>query len=696
MENRGYFINNIYYEDNIINGTIFQKCANKGIDLPCFCYHESLSIAGNCRMCLVEVSNNVKLVVSCAMPVVDNIKIYTNTKRIKKARESVLEFLLINHPLDCPICDQGGECDLQDITLVFGSDKGRYYEYNKRAIFDRDCGPLIKMLMTRCIHCTRCIRYLNEISVTNDFGMFGRGEDSEIGTYIKNSLIDELSGNIIDLCPVGALTSKPYSFTARPWELNNIESIDVLDSLASNIRVDFLNNKIYRILPIYNKVLNEDWITNKVRFFYDSNNNQRLINPMLKVDDKFIIIQWNKLFYLFIYELFKKIHNNVFAIYGMYVDFELVVNMNNFFNLIGTEVYIDNFYNKFDFRNQYIIEKVINIFENINNFLFVNINLRVEFPILNFKLKKLIFNNDMINIFSFGMSSSYYNIPIKFFGNSLNDFIFMLKGRNKINLELFFDNKIINSLFFVNIKFVNLKIFIKFLFNKIIYNLFGYIQFWLYNYFYGNINVINDNIGYINIFEQNNFKCISDLKNILLKDSFIFLENVDDYYFLSLNINKFNYIVYHGFFFDYGAKISNLLIPSLSNFEYDGIFYNIEGKLKKSKKIIYKNCITNSEFFIILKLYLKIFKFKFSIIKNFNKIFNCFNFLKIDFKKIMYKKNLILNNNKNFFFNKFSFNKNVFFNNNIFNYYKNDVYSFNSKNLHMASLDYLIKLKIFI
>jgi len=213
----GFFIDNMYYQENKPSiGTIFQKCSNNGIDIPCFCYHESLNIAGNCRMCLVEASNSIKLVVSCAMPMAEEIKVYTNNKRVKKARESVIEFLLINHPLDCPICDQGGECDLQDITLVFGSDKSRFYEYNKRAIFDRNCGPLVKMLITRCIHCTRCVRFLNEITGTNDIGMLGRGESSEIGTYINHSLIDELSGNIIDLCPVGALTSKPYSFKARP------------------------------------------------------------------------------------------------------------------------------------------------------------------------------------------------------------------------------------------------------------------------------------------------------------------------------------------------------------------------------------------------------------------------------------------------------------------------------------------------
>jgi NADH dehydrogenase (ubiquinone) Fe-S protein 1 len=211
-----YVINEIYYKENVVNNTtIFQKCSEKGIDLPCFCYHENLSIAGNCRMCLVEINTSLKLVVSCAMPMQNNIKVNTNNFRIKKARENIIEFLLVNHPLDCPICDQGGECDLQDITLVYGSDKSRFYEYFKRAVFDKECGPFIKMIMTRCIHCTRCVRFLTEIDNDYNLGMLNRGNNSEISSFIKNNLINELSGNIIDLCPVGALTSKPFAFTAR-------------------------------------------------------------------------------------------------------------------------------------------------------------------------------------------------------------------------------------------------------------------------------------------------------------------------------------------------------------------------------------------------------------------------------------------------------------------------------------------------
>src|SRR3989338_1474880 len=238
--------------------TVLQACSAAGDEVPRFCYHEKLSIAGNCRMCLVEVSNSKKLIASCAVPVSENLRIYTNNLRVKKARESVLEFLLANHPLDCPICDQGGECDLQDITVSFGSDRGRFYELEKRAVEDKYCGPLIKTVMTRCIHCTRCIRFIAEISGYPDLGTTGRGSRMEVGTYISKALTDELSANIIDLCPVGALTSKPYSFTSRPWELNNVESIDIFDTLCSNIRLSVYGNKVKRILPRINEQLNED------------------------------------------------------------------------------------------------------------------------------------------------------------------------------------------------------------------------------------------------------------------------------------------------------------------------------------------------------------------------------------------------------------------------------------------------------
>jgi NADH dehydrogenase (ubiquinone) Fe-S protein 1 len=216
------------------NSTVLQACESIGIEIPRFCFHERLSVAGNCRMCLVEVEKSLKPQASCALPVMNNMKIFTDTPLVKKAREAVLEFLLINHPLDCPICDQGGECDLQDQAMIYGSDSSRFYEY-KRGVENKNIGPLVKMIMTRCIHCTRCVRFMSEVAGLGDFGTTGRGNSTEIGTYIEKNLNSELSGNIVDLCPVGALTSKPYAFKARPWELTSFDTLDISDGLGCNI-----------------------------------------------------------------------------------------------------------------------------------------------------------------------------------------------------------------------------------------------------------------------------------------------------------------------------------------------------------------------------------------------------------------------------------------------------------------------------
>lgn len=249
-------INGVEFDLPKTNMTVYQFLYMNGVTVPCFCYHEKLSIAGNCRMCLVEVNN--AMVISCAMPILDGMKILTNTQRLLHAREGVVEFLLVNHPLDCPICDQGGECDLQDISRNFGPNRGRAYTF-KRSVDNLNCfGPLIKTIMTRCIHCTRCVRFLNEYCDTYELGVVGRGSSMEIGTFVQRTMYGELSGNIIDLCPVGALTSMPYAFSARPWELRTIESIDVLDSLLSAVRLDVSNNRIVRILPILSESSNED------------------------------------------------------------------------------------------------------------------------------------------------------------------------------------------------------------------------------------------------------------------------------------------------------------------------------------------------------------------------------------------------------------------------------------------------------
>jgi NADH-quinone oxidoreductase subunit G len=269
-------------ELEVENGrTVLQACEQAGVEVPVFCYHPRLPIAGNCRMCLVEIEKSPKPVASCAMPVGDGMVIHTDTPMVEKARKGVLEFLLINHPLDCPICDQAGECDLQDITMNYGPDTSRFKE-NKRAVPNKDFGPLIKTEMTRCIHCTRCVRFGDEVAGISELGAVFRGENMEISTYIGTAVSSELSGNMIDICPVGALTSKPYAFKGRPWELTKTESIDVLDAVGSNIRVDTRNMQVMRILPRLNEDINEEWISDKTRFACDGLKIQRLDRPYIR------------------------------------------------------------------------------------------------------------------------------------------------------------------------------------------------------------------------------------------------------------------------------------------------------------------------------------------------------------------------------------------------------------------------------
>ena len=273
--------------------TVLQACEAVGVEIPRFCYHDRLEIAGNCRMCLVEMEGGPpKPIASCAMPAGDNMVIKTNTPAVKKAREGVMEFLLINHPLDCPICDQGGECDLQDQSMAYGKDHSRYHEV-KRAVKDKNLGPLIKTTMTRCIHCTRCVRFITDVAGVEELGAVFRGEHTEIGTYVEAALTSELQGNLIDLCPVGALTSKPYAFTARPWELRHTETIDVHDAVGSNIRVDTRGRQVMRVLPLLNEDINEEWISDKTRFACDGLAKRRLDAVYVKRDGKLQQSSWD-------------------------------------------------------------------------------------------------------------------------------------------------------------------------------------------------------------------------------------------------------------------------------------------------------------------------------------------------------------------------------------------------------------------
>ena len=383
--------------------TVLQACELADVEIPRFCYHEKLSIAGNCRMCLVEMEKSPKPIASCAMPAAEGMNIKTNTSLVEKARKGVMEFLLANHPLDCPVCDQGGECDLQDQSLYYGVDKSRFIE-NKRQVKEKYMGPLIKTQMTRCIHCTRCVRFATEIAGVPEIGAIGRGENMEITTYLEKSMESELSANVIDLCPVGALTSKPYAFEARPWELKKTESIDVMDSVGSNIRVDTYNWEVKRILPRLNEEINEEWISDKTRYSCDGLLKQRLDIPYVKKNNKLQKSSWEEALKI-ISSKIKEINPNEIAGHvGDMVSLENAFAFKKFFNAIGSqnlEFREKDFYINPDEKMNYIFNTSIKKIEDSDLILLIGTNPRHEATILNARIRKSFVKN-RVPIFSIG------------------------------------------------------------------------------------------------------------------------------------------------------------------------------------------------------------------------------------------------------------------------------------------------------
>ncbi|XP_055911505.1 NADH-ubiquinone oxidoreductase 75 kDa subunit, mitochondrial [Eupeodes corollae] len=384
--------------------TVLQAAAMVGVEIPRFCYHERLAVAGNCRMCLVEVEKSPKPVAACAMPVMKGWRIKTNSDLTRKAREGVMEFLLMNHPLDCPICDQGGECDLQDQAMAFGSDRSRFVDINhtgKRAVEDKDIGPLVKTIMTRCIHCTRCIRFASEIAGVDDLGTTGRGNDMQIGTYVEKLFLTELSGNVIDLCPVGALTNKPYSFTARPWEIRKISSIDVLDAIGSNIVVSTRTNEVLRILPRENEDINEEWLADKSRFACDGLKRQRLVAPMVRMPNgELQAVEWEGALISVAKALQKAPKGSVAAVVGQLADVESMVALKDLINRIGSETLCTEkgFCSKgssIDLRSNYLLNSTIAALEEADAVLLVGTNPRYEAPLLNTRLRKSYVHNEL-------------------------------------------------------------------------------------------------------------------------------------------------------------------------------------------------------------------------------------------------------------------------------------------------------------
>ena len=373
-------------------GTVLiQACEQLGIEIPRFCYHERLAIAGNCRMCLVEVAPGPpKPQASCALPVAEGMVVKTNSPMVKKAREGVMEFLLINHPLDCPICDQGGECDLQDQSMYFGRPQSRYPE-NKRAVPEKYMGPLVKTEMTRCIHCTRCIRFTDDVAGVEEMGALGRGEHMEITSYLEKALTSEMSANIVDLCPVGALTAKPYAFEYRSWELKKTESIDVMDAVGSNIRVDTRGNEVMRILPRNHDDVNEEWISDKTRHACDGLKVQRLDRPYVRVGGKLQAASWDDAFAAIAKKIAKLKGGEMAVIAGDQVDAETMFAAKKLFNSLkcdNLECRQDGVQLDAKNRGEYLFNTTIAGVEEADAILLIGTDPRHEAPLVNHRIRK--------------------------------------------------------------------------------------------------------------------------------------------------------------------------------------------------------------------------------------------------------------------------------------------------------------------
>ena len=561
--------------------TVLQACELAGAEIPRFCYHERLSIAGNCRMCLVEMDKSRKPIASCAMPATEGMKIKTNTQMVEKARKGVMEFLLANHPLDCPVCDQGGECDLQDQSLYYGVDKSRFSE-NKRFVSEKYMGPLIKTQMTRCIHCTRCVRFATEIAGVPEIGAIGRGENMEITTYLEKSMESELSGNVIDLCPVGALTSKPYAFSARPWELKKTESIDVLDAVGSNIRVDTYGWEVKRILPRLNEDINEEWISDKTRYSCDGLLKQRLDTPYVKKENKLVKSNWDEAIELIIKKFNETEKTQIAGHLGDLVSLETTLAFKKFFELIGSsnlEFREKKFYINSNDKMNYLFNSSINGIEKSDLILLIGCNPRHEATILNARIRKA-FKNKNTQIYSIG-DPGEQTYEYKIIGDSTQTIKDIIEEKHEFNKLL---NKSKTPLFIIGESSLELESG-----GYIFEELKNFLQEKkLINEKWNALNILIQNASTVGaldfkIFDgkQNNFEFFNNIKNNKFK--ILYLLNSDN---LKFNKND-EFIIYQGSHGDRGAEIADVILPSAAYTEENGLYQNLEGRVQECRKASY-------------------------------------------------------------------------------------------------------------
>ena len=563
--------------------TVLQACEIAGEEVPRFCYHDRLSIAGNCRMCLVEVQPGPpKPQASCALPAANGQIISTKSKMVQDARKGVMEFLLINHPLDCPICDQGGECDLQDQAMSFGSDKTRYLE-TKRAVEEKSMGPLIKTNMTRCIHCTRCVRFSTEVAGVNDLGALGRGENMEITTYLEKSIESELSACVVDLCPVGALTSKPYAFNARPWELTHIETIDVMDALGSNIRVDTKGNQVMRVLPRLNEDINEEWISDKTRYAIDGLKVQRLDRPYIRnAKGSLEATNWDTAFSKIKDKLLESEKNKIACLIGDLVDVEAAYSLKTLFKKFD----VDNLDCRIDGaeigeqgRAGYIFNSEIKGIEDSDALLIVGSNPRLEAAVLNARIRKrYLMGNFPIGLIGEKVDLKY---PYKHLGSSSLDIEKLKNKNNEFSLKLLNAQKpmiIVGMGAFTNDN------------GSVILNELRELAEYLgvVKKEWNGFNILQTSAGRTGALDIGFIPSKKGLnaKQIFSKGdegdlSFIWLMGVDNKDVLKL---KKPFVVYQGHHGDVGAHIADVILPGAAYTEKSATYVNTEGRPQLAKQ----------------------------------------------------------------------------------------------------------------
>ena len=616
--------------------TVLQACEKAGAEIPRFCYHEKLSIAGNCRMCLVEMEKSPKPIASCAMPAAEGMNIKTNTAFVEKARKGVMEFLLANHPLDCPVCDQGGECDLQDQSMFYGVDKSRFKE-NKRSVPEKYMGPLIKTQMTRCIHCTRCVRFATEVAGVSELGAIGRGEDMQITTYLEQSMQSELSANVIDLCPVGALTSKPYVFEARPWELKKTETVDVMDAVGSNVRVDTYDWEVKRVLPLINEDINEEWISDKTRYACDGLLNQRLDTPFIKYNGKFEKASWDEVFKIIKSKFENSSKEKICGFVGDLTNMETGYIFKEFFDrTLSNHNYdsrSDNRYVDVKERENYIFNSSINGIEDADLIFLIGSNPRYEATILNARIRKAFVNNNTKIISLNDVGDLTY--PYESLDGQTQSIKNIFEGSDKISKKII-DAK--HPMIIMGESLLKL--------NSANY-LFNLIKDFLNknNKFTDNwnpLNILSCDASTVGNFDlgiiNNDINLIKDLKSN--KFEIVYLVGQDNLEF----DKKDEFVIYQGSHGDKGAEIADIILPGSAYTEQDGHFTNLEGKIQKAYKASYPPGDAKEDWQIINEL---------AEVMNNRKLFNdkdelessMFNFLKLQKEKEIVDSKEQLNSN---------------------------------------------------